>query len=807
MFAFGKVTRRHFVKRILSSGTIALTPVLKSWGASGVGVPKRSRGAQRTLSLNRDWIFEGRIDRSSGESSGHESASVSVNLPHCVVPLSWQHWDPSTWQHAWGYLHVFEVPAELEGLRLFLHFDRVMTRASSALNGHILPDHLGGFLPFEYEVTGLTNQGNNLLTVTVDSTWSNIPPAGSPKGPASVDYMLPGGISGSIELRGVPLVFVKDVFAKPVDVLSVNRLLEITASIDCGVKLPTPIRLIASLREGDRNVASTSKDITLTKTVQEVGLSLDKLTDVRLWGVDSPHLYDLEVTLFVGDSALHTYRTRVGFRDARFEVDGFFLNGKRLQLFGLDRHELYPYVGFSAPNRALQHDARYLRESLNCNIVRCSHYPQSEAFLNACDELGLMVWEEIPGWQYLGDESWKDLAVQNTADMIRRDRNHPSIIIWGTRVNESANDVSLYRRTHQAAKALDDSRPTSGSMTPSSRKDWEDNWHEDVFAFDDYHAAPDGSVGIDEPLRGVPYMLAEAVGQFSYGTTKTFSRKYRRAGDTAEQAQQAVLHAQAHSRAGAYARCAGVIAWCAFDYASPMNSYAGVKCPGIADTFRLPKLGASFYLAQVEPSVRPVIEPSFYWDFGLHSPSGPGKHAAIFSNCDRLDIFIDNKIHAVLHPDTVNYPNLKYPPFFVDLDIDGSGGPELRIDGYVNQSRLLSRSFSSNTNDDELWLHAEDSEIEPDGSDATRIAFGVVDKYGTPRLFAAGQVSFQIEGPAILIGDNPFQLGESGGVGAVWIKSQTGRMGKVTITVEHTSRGKKSLTIEVRQPSTKENFI
>jgi beta-galactosidase len=302
-------------------------------------------------------------------------------------------------------------------------------------------------------------------------------------------------------------------------------------------------------------------------------------------------------------------------------------------------------------------------------------------------------------------------------------------------------------------------------------------------------------------------MIAEAVGQFSYGTAKTFSRKYRRAGDTTEQAQQALLHAQAHSRAGAYARCAGVIAWCAFDYASPMNSYAGVKCPGIADIFRLPKLGASFYLAQVEPSVRPVIEPSFYWGFGLHSPSGPGKHAAIFSNCDRLDIFIDNKLRAVLHPDTVNYPNLKYPPFFVDLDVDGSGNPELRIDGYVNQSRLLSRTFSSNTNDDELWLHAEDSEIEVDGSDATRIAFSVVDKYGTPRLFAAGQVSFQIEGPAILIGDNPFQLGESGGVGAVWIKSQTARMGKVTITAEHTSQGKKSLTIEVRQSSTKGNFI
>ena len=122
-------------------------------------------------------------------------------------------------------------------------------------------------------------------------------------------------------------------------------------------------------------------------------------------------------------------------------------------------------------------------------MVRCSHYPQTEAFLDACDELGLMVWEEIPGWQYIGDDAWKELAVRDTSDMVRRDRNHPSIIIWGVRVNESPNNPALYSRTKQVAKSLDDSRPTSGSMVYHSKKDW----LQDVFAFDDYHAAPDGA--------------------------------------------------------------------------------------------------------------------------------------------------------------------------------------------------------------------------------------------------------------------------------------------------------------------------
>ena len=176
----------------------------------------------------------------------------------------------------------------------------------------------------------------------------------------------------------------------------------------------------------------------------------------------------------------------------------------------------------------MRRDAEMLRRDLNCNFVRCSHYPQSEAFLEACDELGLMVWEEVPGWGYIGDEAWKELLVRDVSDMILRDRNHPAIVIWGTRANESANDVALYRRTKALAKSLDDSRPTSGSMTPGSRKDWEKNWHEDVFAFDDYHSAPDGRWAFWSPRPGSPICWPRRSGQFNYTKGKDFDAKYRR---------------------------------------------------------------------------------------------------------------------------------------------------------------------------------------------------------------------------------------------------------------------------------------
>jgi beta-galactosidase len=404
-----------------------------------------------------------------------------------------------------------------------------------------------------------------------------------------------------------------------------------------------------------------------------------------------------------------------------------------------------------------------------------------------------MVWEELPGWQYLGDAAWKERALRDVQAMVRRDRNRPSVVIWGVRINESRNDPELYRKTKDAANALDGSRPTSGTMTRLSTTDW----IQDVYAYDDYHANADGNVDIAKPIAGVPYFVTEAVGQFNYAARRGFDSKYRRAGDVELQMKQALLHAQAHDKAAAFPRMGGLVAWCAFDYASQMNSYDGVKCPGIADFFRIPKLGASFYMAQIDPKIRPVIEPNFYWDFGPHTPSGPGKKAAIFSNCDRLELFINGKLHAAVHPDRANFPHTKYPPFFADLSMDGSGKPELRIDGYAGNSRVLSRSFSSDPTKDQLLLSADGKRLGGDGIDAIRLEFKAADRYGACRPFAAGNVGFQIEGPGEIVGDNPFEWEASGGVGAVWIKATGCEAGRIKVTATHSVLGRATVEVEV----------
>jgi beta-galactosidase len=720
------------------------------------------------MAFDHDWQFLGK--------AAQPAQPVTVSLPHSVAKLSWQDWNAESWEDVWLYRKTFHPLPDSEGLRTFLKFEGAMVTADVSVNGAALPQHKGGYLPFSYEITS-------------QMKVQNVPPEGNPKGRHSVDYYVPGGMIRGASLYAVPQTYLSDVFAKPVDVLQPSRRVDLTCTLDSASGLAQKGYLEARVLDGERVVAKAHKDIaTLKPGATDVTFDINGLHDVKLWD-------NVVVTLYVAGKPVHDYRTRIGFREAKFTVDGFFLNGKKMQFFGLNRHEIYPYTGYAMPERVMRKDAEIIRRDFNCNTVRCSHYPQHEAFLDACDELGLMVWEETPGWGYVGaDKEFQDQVLQNVRDMVRRDRNHASIIIWGVRVNESHNNP-LYIQTKAAAKQLDDSRPASGSMTYFG--DWKTTWHEDVFSFDDYHQSPDGTVQIHPPLEGIPYMLSETVGQYTY-TAPGFNNKYRRAAEPPMQYHQAIYHAQAHDRGRAYDRMCGIIAWCAFEYASPNNGYKGVKNPGVADVFRIPKLGATFYQSQISPSVRPVIAPNFYWDFGTMTPQGPGKNLAIFHNCDRLDVFVDGKLHASLEPDRKGYPHLLHGPSWVDLEMDGSHHPELRIDGFVNGHKVLSRQFSSDPAHDQFVVGIDDSEIRGDGIDATRVAFQINDKFGAPRFLGNGDVSMEVTGPGELIGDQTFSLTESGGAGAVWIKSKPNSPGAITVKLTHSTLGSKTVWVTAR---------
>jgi beta-galactosidase len=773
--------------------------------------------AGATMPLDVGWRF-GPYTAGSEGPEFDDSGLATVAVPHTVARLSWRNWNPDAWEGMWIYRKRFDAPPGASGTRVFLDFDGAMTHAKPMLNGHPLPDHLGGYLPFSREVTGLLRPAGNVLAVALDSRFNlNVPPSRPAPYPAkSVDYWQPGGLYRRVRLRTVPRVFLADVFAKPVDVLDVSRRRVIVECVVDAASVPGgDVRITVDLRAADAGDAGDAGDAadagnaeprtisaaTVAVTIGQPGqvtvtATLDGLADVALWDVGDPNLYTVVATLTADGVPVHEKRVRIGFREADFRLDGFYLNGRRLKIFGVNRHHLYPFAGAAMPDRAQRKDAEIIRRELNCTMVRCSHYPQAEAFFDACDELGLMAWEEAPGWVYLGDDAWKALVVRDVGDMVRRDRNHPSIIIWGARINETDDDVDLYTRTQEVARRLDDSRPTAGAM--SGRMDTEE-YVQDVFAEDDYTS----SRGLDgkkrpeldrlSPRTDRPYLISEAV-----GTLSGPARFYRRTDTQQVQQGQALAHARVHNLAGADDRYCGVLAWSGIDYESGAgpNIHEAVKYTGVVDLFRELKPGAAIYQAQADPRVRPVIAPAFYWDFNRHSPVTRLKTAMICANLDRLVLWVGGVHYATVMPDAEGYPHLPYPPSFVSFRrVDGKGCPELRIDGYLGDSLVASRSFSSDPATDKLAVRADDGELVADGVDATRVSFRAVDAYGAPRPYVGGQVGLTVDGPAEIIGDSSFAFGDAGGVGAVWIRTLPGAAGAITVRASHPALGSGTVLI------------
>ncbi|WP_273846797.1 glycoside hydrolase family 2 protein [Rubrobacter calidifluminis] len=811
-----RYTRRVFLRSSVMGLALATLPADGGWKSEVV-----SHGlSAKSLNLNTDWLFGGEYVPGSTDLDFNDKEFERVTLPHCVAHLSWRNWDPKSWEKRWIYRRHFNLPDKLGNIRFFLRFEGVMTGASVYINGQLIGRHLGGYLPFKAEITQLVSSGHNVVAVIDDARWGlDVPPdrpgpstssesvapeishlqqmqmqsskiyrrAYLPETPypsSSVDFWQPGGIYREAYLEAVPPIFIADVFAKPVDVLDSNRRrVEVECTIDASVVPRDPVQVQVELYgHGMRSSISRTASIR-RRGRNRVMLTITGLEDVNLWDIEDPKLYELRVTLRYRGKYLHSYHTRIGFREARFTKEGFFLNGRRLKLFGLNRHQFYPYAGGAMPARVQRKDAEILKKELNCNMVRCSHYPQSPHFLDACDELGLMVWEEAPGWGYLGDQKWLGRALRDIKQMIIRDRNRPSVIIWGVRLNETPNDSSFYSKAQAVAKALDDSRQTTGAMIGSlyATKDFQ----QDVFSYNDYHKNGNWPT-LNPPRADYPYMVSEAVGSLSGPY-----HYYRRTDPAEVQSAQATAHAIVHDIAASDERYCGLLAWSGFDYESGTGYvYEEVKWNGVVDLFRVPKLGAAFYISQVDPRVRPVIEPGFYWDFGPNSPAqGPGENALIWSNCDRLELFVGEEHYASVEPDSDSFPHLRYPPFRVDLRVDGASKPDLRIDGYLQGRRVISRRFSSDASRDRFLLTVDDAEIRADGSDATRAAFRVVDAYGAPRPFAGGEVFLSLKGPGDLVGQSPFPLGDNGGVGAVWIRSQQGKPGAIHIRAEHSDLG------------------
>ncbi len=801
------IDRRDFLK---TSGAVLAAATLPASALLGA----TPAGATRTvLPINRGWRYKATRVAGAEAPEFSDTDFERVVIPHTNIKLPWHNFDDRDYEFISTYRRRFKYPAAAEGKRIFVDFEGAMTASTVWINGHALGEYKGGFTPFSFELTPyLRKDGDNVLVVQLDSTErADMPPFGY-----EIDYMTFGGIYREVSLRVVPEVFVDNIFARPMNVLTTPAL-----EVDCFIagKLSGSGRLSLEieLRDGDRVLGKATAPVTVSTATDndarldpttnapaylstETGndparhtVSLQKLGAIELWQLEKPKLYTVHVRLLQNGQPIDEDSRRIGFREARFTDHGFSLNGKIVKLRGLDRHQTFPFVGQAMPGRVQRQDAKILRHNLHCNIVRTSHYPQSRHFLDCCDEIGLLVLEEIPGWQHIGPEPWKLIAIDNVGRMIRRDWNHPSIILWGVRINESHDDQDFYTRTNALAHALDSTRQTGGIR---AYKDSE--FLEDVFTVNDF--------GFPLRLPNHPiYLNTEFVGH-TYPTKTT--------DDDERQREHTLRHARIHDQLASSPQYSGGIGWCAFDYNTHANFGAGDRIcyHGVTDIFREPKAAAGFYKSQCEPSEEIVLEPAFHW---AKSDESTAFHLAVVcSNCDILRFSLrargaaadDFQMLAEIAPNRTDFKHLKYPPFELEMNVlnsDQLSYPwgDLRIDGYIAGKQVVSRTMSGNGMDNKLALLPDDTTLVADGADCTRIVLRVTDEFGNVHVSANDPISFTLEGPGELIGDNPIAL--MGGTAAVWVRAQE-QPGTVRLTAKHLRLGTQTVEFTL-QPSTPES--
>ncbi|MBB3138545.1 beta-galactosidase [Rhizobium pisi] len=726
------------------------------------------------LSFNEGWSFHEGFGQRLLESF---DAAKSVSLPHTAVELPFNYFDETSYQSAFTYQKVLRWLPEFEGREISLVFDAAMADSVVYLNGEEIIAHKDGYTPFEARLTGKLVRGENLVTVKIDGSENPaIPPFGG-----RIDYLTYAGIYRDVWLKVTDPVSIRNLKIETTDVLGPEKSATVRVDIANPEGRSFSATVTATLKQADGTVIATAA----TETIGErTRLSFGGLIGITLWDISNPTLYEVTVELRT-EHGSDRLSTQFGFRTAEFTPEGFLLNGRPLKLRGLNRHQAFPYVGYAAGRSAQERDADIMKTVLKCNIVRTSHYPQSKWFLDRCDAIGLLVFEEIPGWQHIGDADWQKESIENVRRMIERDWNHPSIIIWGVRINESQDSHDFYVETNRLARELDSTRQTGGVRYLT-----ESELLEDVYTMNDFILGNEELPGANRPrtaLRGqqentglsqkVPYLITEFNGHMH--PTKIYDQEQR-------QAEHVRRHLDVLNAAYGDPDISGAIGWCMFDYNTHKDFGSGDRIcyHGVMDMFREPKFAAYAYISQCDPSDEIVMKPVTFWARGERNIGGV-LPLIILTNCDEVELQY-GALSKRVGPDRENYPHLPHPPIVLDhrhftQDELGTWGLEWidgTFTGYIGGNPVASLTLAADPLPTRLEIVADSQTLKARERDSTRVVIRALDQCGQRLPFMNDGISLKVHGPAKIVG--PTNVPLQGGTAGFWLEA-TGLIGEITV--------------------------
>ncbi|SHJ10023.1 glycoside hydrolase family 2 protein [Pseudozobellia thermophila] len=676
-------------------------------------------------SLNQGWKFHlGDPDANYYAKDFDDSKWESVNVPHTLsltsLALDGLQDDKVQLKFhrkvGW-YRKAIEVPQNQK--KVFLEFEGVHQITDVWVNGKHVGQHAtGGYTPFDFDITDYVDKGQvNQITIKADNRRSRV----TPPDPGPFDYVKFSGLYRDVYLvekdpvhigfnwegkeAGVTLT------TPTVDVVNKNATINIRTEVKNTGTSPVTAQVVTRIIDADGIVVAK---LLQEKRIAEGARALfDQITsledDVHFWDVDDPYLYRVNSEVVVNGTSVDAVENKLGIR--KFVLDpekGFVLNGKPIKLIGFNRHQQYPYVGDAVPNSLHYKDMLQFKE-FGFNIVRTAHYPQDNSLLEACDELGILVYEEAPSWISMSNEpEWWDNFEKAERAMIRNHKNHPSVVIWGGGINHRG----YVPRVHNVAKQEDPTR-----LTASQGARWT-GWQ------------ASGLADINANMLYGPFVWDRS--------EPMFAMEGHWGPESLGMYRKDVL-------------MTGLISWTAHAYYTFHPTHDKAKDPvdrtrsGAMTIFRYPRPQMNWYKAELLN--KPYIYIVEDWKKGQDS-------ITVYSNAPEVELSVNGRTVAREKPsrDSI-YQGLHHAPF-VFKDLKFEEGKLVAKGIYADGSTVrATRQTPGKPHAVQLRLDTEGRQFVADGSDILMAYATVVDKNGTPVQDFKGKVTFSVQGDASVIGD------------------------------------------------------
>lgn len=750
--------------------------------------------AQQKKNFNKNWEFFKDKDTVFSLYLTFRNSPIKwdkISLPHTA------NFEPiekinQQWQGICFYRKFFSIPTGDKGKHIAVQFDAAMQEADVYLNGKHIFNHKGGYLPFYIDISTAVKFGaENSLVVKLDNRDNPLFAPGKPIKDLDFNYYsgiyrnswlivkeklyITNAVAANTKAGGGLLIRYENITDK-----SAKIVVQTQVQNDFSTTENAQIKLILKDKTGKIVAQSTSKNEIVKNgnatTISQIMVVLNP----SLWSPATPYLYNLSVDLLQNGKVVDNDQVKMGIKTIRFEAAAFYLNGKKLVIRGTNRNQEYPYVGNSASDNAQYRDAYKIKQA-GFNFVRSSHYPQSPAYLDACDELGVMVMDAIPGWQFVGNEIFKENSYQDIRDMIHRDRNHAAIILWEASLNESEMKADYMTKAHAI---VHEEMPFGNTYSAG----WIDTVY-DVFLPARQHVkAPDYW---RKYSKKKPFIIAEygdweyyaqngGFNQTQYQDLKKEDRSSRQLlGDGEKRLLQQALNFEEAHNDNLYSPAVGDANWLMFDY---NRGYAAdIESSGIMDMVRLPKFSFYFYQSQIDPVVnnaslfnKPMLFIANYWQMGSDTT------VRIFSNCDETELFLNGKSLGRQKPDKDQYStNLKHAPFNFRLNEFTPG--TLKAVGYIYNKKVIQQEIKTHGTATKITLRVDYSgkELQAGKNDIVFVYAEITDKNGTVINNAKDSVDFEVSGDAKIIGAATVKI--ETGIAAILLKAGD-RPGKITIS-------------------------